>query len=166
MRKAKINPSIFIHHDIFEGYNESRADGFLIHLLLKVHLVIEAILVKNLQHAGYDDQVWSWPFPKKAKLCLEKEYICNVTYEVCIDINNIRNDFCHSLGHKITFKEAYEMLEHWMNIGLDYGDDLQLDYEYLEENLDTEGIFHETFTYLISDLGVMANDKGVDIDLY
>ncbi|KJZ08926.1 hypothetical protein TW85_23115 [Marinomonas sp. S3726] len=166
MRKAMIEPSIFIHHNIFKGLGDDGADGSLIHLLLKGHLVVEAILVKNLQHAGYSEKVWAWSFPKKAKLCLEKGYVCNVTYQVCIDINNIRNDFCHSLGHKITFSEAYEMLEHWMELGLDYGDDLQLDYEYLEENLDTEGIFYETFTYLISDLGALANEKGTGIDLY
>ncbi len=166
MRKAKIEPSIFIHHNIFNGYGDDGADGYLIHLLLKGHLVVEAILVKNLLHAGYGEKVWQWSFPRKAKLCMEKGYVCNVTYQVCLDINNIRNDFCHSLGHKITFLEAYKMLEHWMNIGLDYGDDLMLDYEHLEENLGIEGVFYETFTYLISELGARSNDRGVGIDLY
>lgn len=166
MRKAKIEPSIFIHHNIFKGYSDGDSDGILIHLLLKGHLVVEAILVKNLQHAGHGEKVWEWSFPKKAKLCLENGYLCKTTHDICIDINNIRNDFCHSLGHKITFKEAYSMLDKWVKSGLDYGDDLYLDYDDLEENLGIEGIFYETFTYLISDLGSLANDKGVGIDLY
>lgn len=63
MRKPKIEPT----HD----YHLSSAfsDEDIMGLVLKGHLVIEAMLGKILTHAGYSDEIWRWSFSKKIDEC-------------------------------------------------------------------------------------------------
>ncbi|ELI0377407.1 hypothetical protein Q8V56_003395 [Vibrio cholerae] len=164
VRKAKIEPSIHIHHDIFLGRG-GKSNDFII-MLLKGHLVIEAVLAKILNHCGHGEEIWRWSFPQKVDKCYELGVIDNVGVVVSKDINDIRNDFCHSLGHDISFDTMYDFLIKWNSVGLDYGDDLDFTYEVQKEEFGIEGILDESMSYLIESLYADAVHFGVNIEVY
>lgn len=58
--------------------------------ILKGHLVIEAMLGKILETAGFGEKIWCWSFPKKVEQSIANSSMNQWVGDICNDINDIR----------------------------------------------------------------------------
>lgn len=131
-------------------------------LILKGHLVIEAMLGKILETAGYGEEIWRWSFPMKVQKSVANSPMPNWVGDICSDINEIRNDYCHSLGHEVSFLEAYNYVQKWSSLGLEYTDaTIYSDAADSEEMYGVEGILMETLSNTIDELNNVFGQIGI-----
>lgn len=116
MRKAVLSPS-------FEHYLASFGNEDVIVLILKGHLVIEALLVELLQTQEHSDKYWKLSFPKKCEALTSFGLLTSKQAEAIINFNEIRNDIAHILGHKVTFDRIFELAKKAAEAGFDFSDD-------------------------------------------
>lgn len=116
MRKAALSPS-------FDHYLSSFGDEDVIVLILKGHLVIEALLVELLQTQGDSDIYWKWNFPKKCDALIDKKLLSVEQAAALKDFNDIRNDIAHILGHTVTFDRVFKLAGKLAAGGFDFSDD-------------------------------------------
>lgn len=156
MRKPKIKPKIDYHISI-------NPDVELLVLVLKGHLVLDAMISMILQHYGYKEEIWKWSFPKKIAECLKVSPMQPWLADICIDINNIRNDYCHSLGHEIMFDEAFVLVNKWSKLGLDYSDEgIYQDKNYSSECYCVDGIIEETLSNTMVEINDVFEKIGLE----
>ena len=106
MRKAKVSPSFLAYLD---GLKRDQP----LELILVGHLVVEALLVELIQLDLASDQPWKWTFPKKVEHCVSKGLVDAARKTVYLRLNDIRNDFAHSLGHRL---ENRSLSEEWYGL--------------------------------------------------
>ena len=157
MRKAKIDPS-------FNHYLESVAGDQPLDLVLRGHLVIEALLVELIQTKQPGDQPWKWNFPQKADFCVAQNLLDSPRAEVCKRLNDIRNDFAHVLGHRVTFDELFTLVCQAAQAGLDFSDDtIHQNRALSEEWYGIDGVITEIFNSMYFDLAeALVNAGGPD----
>ena len=81
---------------------------------------------------------------------------------ICNDINDIRNDYCHSLGHEMTFSEAYNHVKKWSSLGLEYTDEtIYSDCSGSEEIYGVEGILTETLSNIMDEINMVFGQIGL-----
>ena len=156
MRQPKIEP----RHD----YHLSSAfsDENVMSLVLKGHLVVEAMLSKILSHAGFGDEIWKWPFPEKINKCKKNSPLPEWVATICLDINDIRNDYCHSLGHVLEFDEAFQHVKKWNRLGLEYTDEtIFLHKNEAKELYGVEGILTETLSNTMDEINSVFGELGI-----
>ncbi len=155
-RKPKIEPQCDYH------LTSAFRDDDIIGLILKGHLVIEAMIAKILNKSDFGEEIWSWPFPKKIKKALKVSPLPDWVADICLDINNIRNDYCHSLGHQLTFDVAFDLAQKWSSLGLDYSDEVIFSVkDEAEEIYGVEGILTETISNTIDELNIVFGKLGI-----
>lgn len=155
-RKPKIEPTFDYH------LSSAFKDEEIMALVLKGHLVIEAMLGKILEKAGFGDEIWRWPFPTKVEKTIFNSSMPKWVGDICNDINDIRNDYCHSLGHEITFSEAYCHIQKWSSLGLEYTDETIYSDRSESENIyGVEGIITETISNIIDEINIVFGQIGI-----
>jgi hypothetical protein len=155
-RKPKAEPTIDYH------LSSAFKDDDIISLILKGHLVIEAMAAKILEHIGFGDEIWRWSFPKKIDECVANSPMPQWIGNICLDINEIRNDYCHSLGHQTTFDEIFEYVQKWSESGLEYTDEtIYSDKVYSEECYGLEGILTETLSNTMFEINEVFSALGI-----
>jgi len=76
-------------------------------------------------------------------------------------LNDIRNDFAHSLGHKLTFDDAFDYVVKMASAGYDFSDEaIFRDKKLSREWYGIEGIFTEILTELYSELAWLLDAQG------
>jgi hypothetical protein len=156
VRKPKVEPTIDYH------LTSAFKDEDILALVLKGHLVIEAMLGKILRQAGFGEEIWRWPFPTKIEKCIASSPLPQWLGEICSDINNIRNDYCHSLGHEVSFSEAYKYVKRWSSLGLEYSDEtICSDARESEEIYGVEGILTETLSNVMDEINTVFGEVGL-----
>lgn len=155
MRKAKGTPS-------FDYYLQMRGDNDeTLVTLLKGHLVIEALLVELIQLRGDGDTPWRWNFPKKTEKCVEFGFIRQNQADVLNDLNNLRNDFAHILGHTITIDLVFDLTNKAASAGFEFSDDtLWQDRQKAEEDYGIHGCIVEVLNSLYVDLAMTLRDNN------
>lgn len=103
------------------GLYKSEIDEYLLSII-KGHLILEYAICQLLIAKGEGRRIWKWAFPKKVETLKNYCIIAEWVLDICIDVNNLRNDFCHSLGHSITFEESWGLAKRWSSLGLEYSD--------------------------------------------
>ena len=117
MRKAKTDPS-------FEYYlRASCIDEQALVLVLKGHLVIEAILVELIQIKVSNDTPWKWNFPAKTSQCVHCGFINQAQADALNDLNDLRNDCAHILGQQFTFDRIFTLIKKAADAGFDFSDE-------------------------------------------
>lgn len=155
-RKPKTEPTIDYH------LSSAFKDDDIIDLILKGHLVIEAMIAKILENFGFGDEIWKWSFPKKIEKCISVSPLPHWVGDICLNINDIRNDYCHSLGHRTTFDEVFEYLKKWSNSGLEYTDEtIYNNKTYSEECYGVKGILTETLSNTMDEINNVYRALGI-----
>lgn len=156
VRKPKIEPA-FDYHLSYAYRDENNMI-----LILKGHLVIEAMLGKILEKAGFDEEIWRWSFPKKVEKSIANSPMPKWVGDICNDINDIRNDYCHSLGHEVAFSEAYIYVQKWSSLGLEYSDEsISSNVAESEEIYGVSGILTETISNIIDEINHVFGKIGL-----
>ncbi|MEN9657352.1 MAG: hypothetical protein RL571_817 [Pseudomonadota bacterium] len=156
VRKPKVEPTFDYH------LSSAFKDEDILALVLKGHLVIEAMLGKILGNAGFGEEIWRWPFPTKVEKSIANGSMPQWVGDICNDINNIRNDYCHSLGHELSFSEAYKHAQGWSSLGLEYTDEtIYSDATESEEMYGVEGILTETLSNIMDEINVVFGKIGL-----
>lgn len=156
VRKPKIEPTFDYH------LSSAFKDEDILSLVLKGHLVIEAMLGKILEKAGFGEEIWRWPFPTKVEKTIANSPMPQWVGDICNDINDIRNDYCHSLGHEVSFSEAYGHVQRWSSLGLEYTDEtIYSDAAESEEIYGVEGILTETLSNTMDEINVVFGKIGL-----
>lgn len=156
VRKPKIEPACDYH------LTSAFRDEDIMTLVLKGHLVIEAMLGKILERAGFGEEIWRWSFPKKVEQSLDNSPMAPWVGVICNDINDIRNDYCHSLGHEVSFSEAYRYVQKWDSLGLEYTDEtIYSDKAESEEIYGVEGILTETLSNTMDEINCVFGKIGL-----
>ncbi len=155
-RKPKIEPTFDYH--LSHAYRDE--DNMI--LILKGHLVIEAMLGKVLEKAGFGEEIWRWSFPIKVEKSIGNSPMPHWVGDICNDINGIRNDYCHSLGHEVTFSDAYNHVKKWSLLGLEYTDEtIYSNQAESEEIYGVAGILSETVSNIIDELNDVFGKIGL-----
>lgn len=156
VRKPKIEPTFDYH------LSSAFKDEDILALVLKGHLVIEAMLGKILEKAGFGEEIWRWPFPTKVEKSIANSPMPQWVGDICNDINDIRNDYCHSLGHEVSFSEAYAHVQRWSSLGLEYTDEtIYSDALGSEDIYGVEGILTETLSNTMDELNNVFGKIGL-----
>ena len=156
MRKPKIEPTFDYH------LSSAFSDEDILGLILKGHLVIEAMLGKILCHCGFGEEIWRWSFPRKIEQCKKNSSFPVWVAQICIDINEIRNDYCHSLGHVLSFDEAFDHVQKWSSLGLEYTDETIFENKpESEEIYGVEGILTETLSNTMDEINQVFGQLGI-----
>ncbi len=155
-RKPKTEPTIDYH------LSSAFKDDDILGLILKGHLVIEAMIAKILEHLSFGEKIWRWSFPKKIENCVDASPMPQWVADICLDINDIRNDYCHSLGHQTTFNDAFEYVKKWSDSGLEYTDEtIYSNKSYSEECYGVEGILTETLSNTMDEINNVFGILGI-----
>lgn len=156
VRKPKMEPHFDFH------LSSAFRDDDIIGLVLKGHLVIEAMLCKILANAGFGEEIWQWSFPKKIEKTVANSPMAQWIADICNDINDIRNDYCHSLGHETRFSDAFSYVQKWSSLGLEYTDEtIFADEVGSQEFYGVEGILTETISNTIDEINVVFGQVGL-----
>lgn len=157
MRKAAVSPS-------FSLYLEHLAQDQPLDLVLRSHLVIEALLVELIQLRKSGDTSWKWNFRDKTKFCVDEGFLPATREAMYLKLNDIRNDFGHILGHRMTFNDAFTYVEEMFSLGYEFSDDtIHQDRKLSEEWYGIEGILMEIVGNLYQELsGVLLQNGGPD----
>lgn len=157
IRKAKVEPSFF-------HYLEGLKEGQPLELILVGHLVIDALLVELIQLKVVSDQPWKWNFPTKVQSCVDGGHLSAASQPFYIRLNDIRNDFAHMLGHKLTFDDLFAFVSDMAKAGYDFSDDtIHSDRKLSEEWYGFEGVLSEILNDLYSELAEsLLNHGGPD----
>lgn len=156
VRKPKVEPGYDYH------LSSAFRDEDIMTLVLKGHLVIEAMLGKILEKTGFGDEIWRWSFPKKVEQSIDNSPMDPWVGVICNDINDIRNDYCHSLGHELSFSEAYRYVQKWNSLGLEYTDEtIHSDKAESEEIYGIEGILTETLSNTMDEINCVFGKIGL-----
>ena len=154
MRKAKEPPS-------FHQYFEKLADNQPLDLVLRGHLVVEALLVEIVQLTRPGDVVWRWNFGEKLQHCVTQGYIPVVQAACYNRLNDIRNDFAHILGHRLTYDELFQYAREMAAAGFDFSEDsVYADRQRSEEWYGYEGCMLEILNNLSIQLAMTLHEKG------
>lgn len=116
MRKARVDPSV-------SRYLEALAKDQPLDLVLRGHLVIEALLVEIIQLFEASDRPWRWNFPQKVDTCVTRGLVDLRVGALCKRVNDIRNDFAHVLGHTATFDDVFDLACEAARAGCDFSDE-------------------------------------------
>lgn len=154
MRKAKLSPS-------FSLYLERLKKHQPLELVLRGHLVIEALLVELIQLQVANDRPWKWDFPSKVRWCVDKSLIPAERESCYLHFNDIRNDFAHILGHELTFDDLHDLLVDMAQAGYDFSDDtIYSDRELSEKWYGMEGALQEIINEFYFELAFSLHDHG------
>ena len=126
------------------------------------HLIIEALLVQFIEHKiGYDEKTSKWNFPNKVKKCIEFEYFDENIEAFLLMINDIRNNYAHNLGYKLTFDELFLLVKNAGQAGIDFSDEtIYLNKELSKEWYGEYGIIQEIFQNTAMDLSFKMKSHG------
>lgn len=156
VRKPKIEPTFDFH------LSSAFKDEDILVLVLKGHLVIEAMFGKILEKASFGEEIWRWPFPTKVEKAIANSPMPQWVGDICNDINDIRNDYCHSLGHEVSFSEAFSHVQKWSSLGLEYTDEtIYSDAAESEEIYGVKGILTETLSNTMDEINVVFGQIGL-----
>ncbi|BCO25713.1 hypothetical protein MIZ03_0592 [Rhodoferax lithotrophicus] len=156
VRKPKIEPTFDYH------LSSAFKDEDILALVLKGHLVIEAMLGKILEKAGFGEEIWRWPFLTKVEKSIENSPMPQWVGDICNDLNDIRNDYCHSLGHEVSFSEVYAHVQRWSSLGLEYTDEtIYSDAVESEDIYGVEGILTETLSNTMDEINNVFGQIGL-----
>ncbi|BAY42124.1 glycyl-tRNA synthetase subunit alpha (plasmid) [Nostoc sp. NIES-2111] len=154
LRKAKLPPSFW--HYVAQTDQEE-----ILVLVLKGHLVIEALLVELIQLTENSDQPWRWNFPSKVKKCIELNYLTTDMGDALLNINDLRNDLAHILGHSITFDRVFELAQKVGNAGFAFSDEtIYLDKQQSEDWYGIFGVLMDILNSIYFDLGSILYNNG------
>lgn len=155
MRKPVLAPSL--EHFLFQL---SKNDEVLV-TVLKGHLVIEALLVEVVQLRLFNDQPWKWSFPKKVDWCIESGYLSDEEGDAIKGLNDIRNDFAHILGHRLTFDTVFSLAEKLNNAGFIFSDEtIYSDQSLSEEWYGIDGAIIEILNTIFFHLAGLLAENG------
>ncbi|MFA7818603.1 hypothetical protein [Aeromonas dhakensis] len=155
-RRPQVEPTFDYH------LTSAFRDDDIISLILKGHLVIEAMLGKILEKSGFGEEIWRWPFPAKVEKSIANSPLPQWVGDICNDLNEIRNDYCHSLGHELTFSNAYSYVVKWNSLGLEYTDEtIYSNFSESEECYGVEGILTETISNTIDEINYVFGKIGL-----
>jgi hypothetical protein len=77
--------------------------------------------------------------------------------------NNVRNDFAHILGHRLTFDDVFELVKKVAGAGFDFTDDtIWTDRQLSEELYEIEGVVNEVVRNIYLDLAYVLHEEGGD----
>lgn len=154
MRKAKVEPS-------FEHYLGFLSDGQPLVIVLKGHLVIESLLVEVIQLRRPGNRAWKMNFPDKVSTCVAEGLLPSANAPFYLRLNDIRNDFAHVLGHKLTYDDAFALVKDMAAAGYDFSDDtIHTDRTLSEEWYGLEGCIIEAIDDLYFELAWILHDNG------
>lgn len=154
IRKAKVEPS-------FSHYLEGLKEGQPLELVLVGHLVLDALLVEIIQLKIVGDTPWNWHFPTKVQCCVDKGFLSGTSQPFYTRFNDIRNDFAHMLGHKLTFDDVFALVADMANAGYDFSDDtIHSDRKLSEEWYGIEGVLIEILNNLYFELAESLHSHG------
>lgn len=155
MRKPVLAPS-FEHY--LDQINEN--DELLV-IVLKGHLVLEALLVELIQLKLPSDQPWKWSFPQKVDRCVKEGYLSIDQGEALKDFNDMRNDFAHILGHQLTFDRVFTLAQKLGNSGFDFSDEtIYGDRKLSEEWYGIDGGIIDILNTVFFDLAYILSENG------
>lgn len=156
-RKATTEPS-------FDAYLSNLGTDQPIELVLLGHLVIEALLVEIIQLSEHSEKPWRWNFPKKLDYVETKGLLPSPHRQFYERLNDIRNDFAHMLGHRLTFDEVFKLAQDLAAAGYDFSDStLHTHRERSEEWYGCDGALTEVIMELYYELTeILATNGGPD----
>jgi hypothetical protein len=133
-------------------------------LILMGHLSIEYLLVEILKlKCPHVDEPWNWNFPNKVNKCVEIGVLTDEAGEALKAFNNVRNDFAHILGHRLTFDEVFGLAKKVAGAGFDFTDDtIWADRQVSEEWYGIEDVVNEVVSNIYLDLAYVLNEEGGD----
>ena len=157
MRKAKVSPS-------FEIYLKGLTKGQPVELILVGHLVVEALLVEIINLTIKGDKPWKWSYPDKVAHCLKLGLIDAKQQATLLRLNEIRNDFAHSLGHTLNFDDVFAYVKEMAAAGYEFSDTtIYEDKSLSEEWYGFDGVIIEILNELYFGLAeVLATNGGSD----
>lgn len=154
MRKAKIEPS-FMH------YLEGTKGAEFLPLVLTGHLVVEALLVELIQLRRPGNAAWRMNFREKVEACVAESFVPANRAPLYLRLNEMRNDFAHSLGHELPFDDAFTLVKDMAAVGFDFSDDtIHLDREKSEEWYGVYGCLIEALNEFYFTLAWALHDNG------
>lgn len=120
MRKPKRDVEL---DDLMDGLVDEDSD--VLASALKIHLVLEAILIEAIRLFRTDEKIFKMSFPQKTELLLNESFI-NVYQKQAFDrVNDFRNDFAHILGHRVTMSDLLSLARDLDALGIDFSDSLE-----------------------------------------
>ncbi len=155
VRKAASSPSI----DFFLT-DHPQKDALI--LILTGHLSIEYLLIEIIGLRCTDkEKLWRWNFPKKVEKCVELDFISKGMAEGLNALNDVRNDFAHILGHKLTFDDAFDLVGKVARAGFIFTDDnIWDDRQLSQEWYGIDGVIDEVVRNIYLDLAFILNENG------
>ena len=154
MRKAKIDPS-FMH------FTDGVKGGEFLPIVLTGHLVVEALLVDLIQLRRPGDRAWRMNFKGKVDACVGYGFISATKAPLYLRLDDIRNDFAHTLGHELVFDDAFQLVKDMAAVGFDFSDDtIHLDRAKSEEWYGIWGCLIEALNDFYFDLAWILHDNG------
>lgn len=154
VRKAKLPPSFLLY------ISQTEQEDILV-LVLKGHLVIEALLVELIQLTENSDQPWRWNFPNKVNKCIELNYLTAEMGAALLNLNDLRNDLAHILGNSITFDRVFELAQKVGNAGFDFSDEtIYRDKQQSEKYYGIFGVLMDILNSIYFDLSFILYENG------
>lgn len=126
------------------------------------HLILEALLVQFIKLKNGENEKWEkLNFPNKVAKCIELEFFDELLSNFLLLINDIRNNYAHNLGYKITFDELFKLAQKAGEAGINFSDEtIYLNKELSKEWYGEKGIVQEVFQNTAMDLSFIIENHG------
>lgn len=130
----------------------------IISLILKGHLVLDALLTEILELKNISTNK---TFKQKINKLQDINILTNDEHQAISIINNERNDLAHILGHRLTEAHVFNLLNKLAKLGINFTDELIfLDYQHFKANYGIYDAFVEVFNDIYISLATKLADLG------
>ena len=141
--------------NLIKFFDESASEE--LHLVLRGHLLIEALLNEIIQRSfEYPNAIRDLrqSFFTKVKMLRAVNRIGDGEQRVLLAVNSLRNKMAHQLHFKVTFSDSFDLVQVAAQAGIDFSDDtIHADRKLSEEWYGTAGVLTEvisnTFQHLV-----------------
>jgi len=130
----------------------------IISLILKGHLVLDALFTKILELKKVSANK---TFKQKIDKLNEINILNDDEFQAFSLVNDERNDLAHILGHRMNDEHVFKLLNKMASLGVEFTDELIfLDYQHFKTYYDIYDAFVEIFSNLYIILATKLADIG------
>lgn len=153
-QKRSDNPNLNYLLSLFE--NE------IIAAFINGHLIFEALLIQFIKLKSGENKNWEkLNFPDKVAKCIELGFFDGKIGNFLLLVNDIRNNYAHNLGYRITFDELFILAQKAGEAGIDFSDEtIYLNKKLSKEWYGEKGIIQEVFQNTAIDLSFIIENNG------